>query len=221
MRVSVVDRTTREGGPFRGFVPWSLALGGLLYVPFGLTEFVRPWGSPVRYDSERAYDVVVDRSLYWWSAAPGSLALALTAAGTVLLLRRAPRSRACSWALGLAAAACLLGVVSCAGVAASFDPVGTGMRMLGFLAIGSATTFAARALPVEVAPARLVGAVAALGLFLVPLWPLVYAVEVVPAPLAAGWFALYGVVWASLAAVARPTRSPSRAPGAGAPAALA
>ena len=174
-------------------------------MPFGVLEFVRPWGSPVSYDEERAYDVVMDRSLYWLSATPGSVALALTGLGLLAVLLGSPQgARARRPAVVAAVAVAVLGAASTVGVLVLFDPVATGTRMLGLLATGAACGLAPVALDPQrsragVAPTLL--ALAALAPFVFLLWPLVYAVGLVPAGGAAVVVAVFGAVWVRLATV--------------------
>lgn len=181
-----------------------LVLAGPLWAWFGVSEFLRPWGSPTRYDPAVGYDVVLDRSLYWISAAPGSAALALTAGVLVL---RARTHDSWPWALRLAASAAVLGVLSLLGVLVSFDPVATGGRLLGFTVLGAAAAMAARRARTdgERRDAALLAASAALTLLMLPLWPLVYAVQLVPAAGAALWFIAAGAGWIALG-VSRPLR---------------
>lgn len=174
-----------------------LVLGGLAYLPFGVAEFVRPWGSATSYDASRAYDVVVDRSLYWWSALPGSLGLLLTATGLVALLSPLPAGRRRTVTRVLAGLSVALGAASLLGVVVAFDPVTTGCRILGFLVMGAASAVSARVVTDPVSR-RLLVALAVAGLLLVAVWPLVYAVQILPATGAAAVFVLYGAGWAWL-----------------------
>ena len=91
-----------------------------------------------------------------------------------------------------------LGVISLVGLAIPFDPLFTGPRILGTLLLGLATVLGATAAR---GGSRTYLAVLGLtGLALMPLWPLVYAVNVVPAGVGAALIALFGLGWAALGA---------------------
>jgi hypothetical protein len=183
-----------------------LALGGALWIPVGVLEFVQPWGTPVRYDEGRAYDVVVERWLYRVSAAPGSLALTLTGLGLLGLLLSSPSgSRAMRPALTGAGSMVLLGAASVVGVLFLFDPVATGMRMLGLLVTGAACASAfvvCRSDGSRAGVRRALAALAVLAPLAFAMWPLVYAVDLVPPAGAASVTAAFGLAWVSLAIVA-------------------
>ena len=95
----------------------------------------------------------------------------------------------------------VLGGLSLAGVIAGFDPLFTGPRIFGTMTLGAATLLAGitsrRASTVSITGANLVG-LGLLSLFLFPLWPLVYAVELVPAGLGATIIAAFGLGWAAI-----------------------
>lgn len=185
----------------------ALVFAGPLWAWFGVSEFLRPWGRPTRYDPDVAYDVVLDRSLYWISAGPGSAALGVTAGALVLMLRLRTPDESSPWALRLAASAWVLGVLSLVGVVVSFDPVATGGRVLGFTVLGAAAAPAARGARADgdQRSGTLLAASAVLTLLLLPLWPLVYAVQLVPAVGAALCFVAAGAAWIALGTT-RPVR---------------
>lgn len=175
-------------------------------MPFGVLEFVRPWGNPVQYDEQRAYDVVVDPLLYRLSATPGSIALTLTGLGLLaLVLGSPPAARVRRPAVVGAGAVVVLGAASTVGVLVLFDPAATGMRMLGLLVTGAACGLALAALDPQRSRAGVAGtllALAVLSPFVFALWPLVYAVELMPTSGAAFVVAVFGAVWVRLAAAA-------------------
>jgi hypothetical protein len=153
-------------------------LGGALWIPYGTLELVQPWGADTRYDEARGYDVVVDRGLHHLSSLPGSLALLLCAVGLLVLLRRlGVRSRAAGRAGRVAAA---LAAVSAGGVLLGFDPAFTGARILGTVVLGVGLLTAGRAAGRTCGATAWRPALLALGglaLLLLPLWPLVFAVQ--------------------------------------------
>ncbi len=177
-----------------------LVVGGLLWLPYGIFEFLSPWGVDAVYDDGRGYEVVTDRLVFTVYTAPGAAALLLTALGALGLvgrLRAGGRSRRFTvLVLWLAVAA---SVVSLIGVATAWDPMATGGRIGGSLLLGIGTVAAAAASARDpLAPVALLGGLGALGLFLLPLWPLVYAVDVVPPIGAVCVLGTFGLGWVVL-----------------------
>lgn len=179
--------------------------GGVLWIPYGVLELLQPWGADVGYDEALGYDAVVDRGLHVAYGLPGSLALMLSAVGLLgLLARRRLRSRTATVAAWAAAA---LGVVSAVGVAVAFDPAFTGGRILGTLLLGAGVLAAARSCRAGTWRIGL-ALVGLLGLFLLPLWPLVFAVHWLTPAAGAVVLALHGLAWVALGvAAARPPHS--------------
>ncbi|CAA9549916.1 MAG: hypothetical protein AVDCRST_MAG73-2767 [uncultured Thermomicrobiales bacterium] len=177
------------------------ALGGLLWVPYGVFEMLQPWGEDTDYRDDRGYEVVTDILLYRVYGLPGSAALLLTALGLIWVFRvfGLPADRAGRTGLVLAYAALALAVLSAIGLVIRFDPLFTAPRIFGTLALGGATLLAGVATRrIGLARGWAVGllALGLLGLFLLPLWPLVYAVELVPEGGGVGIIALFGLGWA-------------------------
>ena len=104
-------------------------------------------------------------------------------------------------ALVLTYVALVLAVLTVAGVVLQFDLLFTGPRILGTFALGAATFLtgveAQRAGATSGWTATLL-ALGLLGLFLFPLWPLVYAVTLLPEGAGAGIIALFGLGWVLL-----------------------
>ena len=180
-------------------------VGGFLWIPYGILELLQPWGVDVRYDDFLGYDVVVDRRLHLVYGLPGSLALVLCAVGLLgLMTRLGARSRAVTSFAGLAAA---LGVTSAVGIAVGFDPAFTGGRILGTLVLGLGVVAAARAC--RSGPWRSAFAfVGVLALFLLPLWPLVFAVQWIAPAAGAALIGLHGLAWMALGIAASRPRHP-------------
>jgi hypothetical protein len=191
-------------------------VGGLLWMTYGVLEFLAPWGVDAVYDEARAYDVVVDRMLFTVYTAPGALALLLTSVCLLATMRlmvtvgyRSARTTYLAGALaGVAALASLSGVVL------AFDPLATGMRVAGSLLLGVATLAGASA---AAGSGRryvlLLGLLGVVGLLLLPLWPLVYALEVIPPLGGAAVFAAFGLGWGALGwclASSPPSCAPTR-----------
>ena len=187
---------SRRAGP-------AAILGGLLWMPYGVFELLEPWGTDTAYRDDLGYSAIVDGRLFVAYSLPGSLALLLTATGLLGAVARLRLSATRAGRIGriLAYAALALGALSLAGVIALFDPLFTAGRIFGTLALGAATVLAgvaarrAGAAPGWAAALLLLGL---LGLLLLPLWPLVYAVELLPEGAGAGLIALFGLGWTLL-----------------------
>ncbi len=178
----------------------TAAIGGVLWVPYGVFEMMQPWGIDTIYRDDRGYEVVTDAWLYWVYSLPGSLALLFTALGLLgVVAVRGPRtSRAGRSGVVLAYAALALAILSLAGLILRFDPLFTAPRIFGTLALGAGTLLAgieARRVGAARSGAAALLVLGLLGLFLLPLWPLVFALEVVPEGGGVGIFPLFGLGW--------------------------
>ncbi len=187
-------------GRRRRITALAAALGGLLWMPYGVFEMTQPWGEDTVYEDDRGYEVVTDALLYHVYSLPGSAALLLTALGLLGVFGRLGLLAGRAGRVGrvLAYVALARAVLSAAGVVARFDPVFTGPRIFGTLALGAATLLAgveARRQGAARNWAVALLAVGLLGLFLLPLWPLVYALQWVPRSGGAVLIALYGLGW--------------------------
>ena len=147
--------------------------------------------------------MITDASLFVTYSMPGSLAVLLTSLGLlgVLALLRASTGRTGRIALILVYVALALSILSLAGVIALFDPLFTVGRVFGSLALGTATFLAG----VGALRSRMaLGWTVALlylglaGLFLFPLWPLVYALQWVPQAVGAAFMVVFGLGWTVL-----------------------
>ncbi|HEV2126684.1 MAG TPA: hypothetical protein VGW38_28320 [Chloroflexota bacterium] len=194
MRSPVLRDTHRWGDRRRAGA--SAMLGGLLWVPYGVFEMVQPWGDDTVYRDARGYEVVTDAGLYWLYSLPGSIALAMSAWGLlgvlVVLGLRARLGRLSAYA------ALALALLSLVGLLIQFDPLFTAPRIFGTLALGVATLLAgvdARRRGSTRDWAAMLLALGLLGLFLLPLWPLVFAIEVLPEGGGAMIIALFGFGW--------------------------
>ncbi len=178
----------------------AAVLGGVLWEPYGVFEMLEPWGPDVVYRDELGYAQVIDTVRFIAYSLPGSLALLLTSLGLlgILALLQLPARRGGRSVRFLAYAALGLAMLSTAGVIAQVDPLFTGGRIFGSLALGAATFLAA----VDVrrdgdAPGWTLTllVLGLIGLLLLPLWPLVYALQWVPRGGGAVIIALYGLGW--------------------------
>jgi hypothetical protein len=179
----------------------AAVVGGLLWAAYGLFEMLQPWGQDTFYRDELGYEVITDPLLHWAYSLPGSLALLLTSLSLLGILRRLglPIGRTSRAGQVLAYTALALAVPSVVGVVVSFDPLFTAPRIFGTLALGVATCLAGLDVRRIDAASGWGGALLALGvlgIFLLPLWPLVHAVGWIPATGGVGVFALFGLGWA-------------------------
>ena len=176
-------------------------LGGALWIPYGIFEMLEPWGADVAYRDDVGYSVIIDASLFVAYSMPGSLAVLLTSLGllgVLTLLRVSAAGRSGRSALILVYVALALSILSLAGVIAQFDPLFTVGRVFGSLALGTAALLVGiGALRSRMAPGWTLTLLylGLAGLFLFPLWPLVYALEWVPQAGGAAFMVLYGLGW--------------------------
>ena len=196
-------------------------LGGVLWLPYGVLEMLEPWGTATApYREDVGYEVVTDGARFIAYSLPGSLALLLTALGLLgaRALLELPTGRLSGVARILTYLAVVLAVVSLGGVTALFDPVFTAGRIFGTLALGAAAFLAG----IEVGRAGgksgwayALVVLGLIGMFLFPLWPLVYAVQWLSEGAGAAVIALFGLAWVAFgwtlrskraAAPGRPTR---------------
>jgi hypothetical protein len=173
---------------------WLAALlGGILWMPYGLFEMLEPWGAATSYRDDLGYEVVTATARYRVYALPGGLATLLTALGLFGLpatfLGRPARS--------LALVAAGLAVVAVAGAVLPFDPLFTVGCVFGTLALGVATALTGLVARRAGAARWSVGlsALGLLGIGLLPLWPLVYALGWVSTWAGAALIATFGLGW--------------------------
>jgi hypothetical protein len=188
------------------WVQWlavASVIGGLLWIPYGLFEMLEPWGTDTVYRDDRGYSEVVDSLNYVVYSLPGSLGLLLTTLGVVGVIAhlRLPAHRSGRVGRALTYVALLLAILSLLGVIVLFDPLFTTARIFGSLALGGATlllSFDARALGIAPNWTVMLLVLGLMGLFLLPLWPLVFAVELVPEVVGAAFMMLFGLGWVLL-----------------------
>ena len=171
----------------------AAVVGGVLWAPFGVLELLEPLGPDTRHDASRGYDVVTDTSSFVAYTVPGSLALFLCGVGLLGLLSRLGLVSLPARVAATSATAC--GAISMAGIALRSDPVVTGGRTLGTLLLAVGALLAARGASSRWRSVLLV--VGVLGLLVLAVWPLVYAVELLPAVGGAAVLALHGAGWAA------------------------
>ena len=210
--------------PSSRFIRWSgivAMLGGVLWLPYGVLELLEPWGTATApYREDVGYEVVTDGARFIAYSLPGSLALLLTALGLLgtRVLLGLPSGRLGKIGRILTYVTMVLAVLSLGGVIALFDPVFTAGRIVGTLTLGIATFLAGVAARRAGRPPGWGVALVVLGLvgvFLFPLWPLVYAVGWLSEGAGAAIIALFGVAWIVFGWALRSGRAVAPAPGSG------
>ncbi len=202
------------------FIRWSAIaaiVGGLLWVPYGIFEMLEPWGTDTVYREDVGYSVITDTPLFLAYSMPGSLALLLTSLGLLGALAplELPAGRLGALARILTYVAVVLALLSLGGVIALFDPVFTACRIFGTLALGGAAFLAgadawrARRMSLWAIALLVLGLT---GMFLFPLWPLVYAVQWLPEGGGAAVIGLFGLAWTAFGWVLRSGRAAAPTP---------
>jgi hypothetical protein len=175
-------------------------IAGSLWILYGPLTMLSPWGTDVVYRDALGYSAVIDVSLFVLYSLPGALALILSAIallGVIALLQRDAGGPE-KVARGLTHAALGLGFLSLAGVLVLFDPVFTAGRIFGTLSLGLATllaSLAARRGRVASAWTRALVLLGVLGVALLPLWPLVFALGWLTEAAGALLIAVFGIGW--------------------------
>ena len=179
-------------------------LGGALWIPYGIFEMLEPWGTVTAYREDVGYELITDAPLYVAYHLPGSLAVLLNSLGllgVLALLRVSAAARTIRIGLILVYVALALSILSLAGVIALFDPLFTVGRIFGSLALGIAALLVGMvALRGRLASGWTIALLylGLAGLFLFPLWPLVFALQWLPEAAAAAFMVLFGLVWTVL-----------------------
>ncbi len=186
------------------FIPWTglgAAIGGVLWMVYGVFLMLEPWGVAEVYREDLGYQLVTNRPLYWVYSLPGGLALLLTALG-LLGIRRwygLPHNRVGQLGVGLTYLTLVLAVLSLVGGVVLIAPLSFAARAFGSLALGAATLLVGWDLPRTKQGAKtglvLLGS---LGLLLLPLLPLVFMVAVITAGMATAIMAVFGLGWVVL-----------------------
>ncbi len=184
-------------------IRWSgpaAMLGGAFWAPYGIFTMLNPWGTDVVYRDDVGYSVITNTPLFVAYSLSGSLAVLLTSLGMIGVLARlgvsgGPIGRT---ALILTYVALALSILSLTGVIVLFDPLFTTGRIFGSLALGTATFLVGVETRRGHTASGWTVALLTLGLagiFLLPLWPLVYALQWVPEGAGAVFIALFGLGW--------------------------
>lgn len=199
-------------------VLWAMIVGGVLWIVHGYYRNLTPHGPDVQWQEDLGYSPVLSPELFLLYNVPGVLALLLTAWAALSFagFLAGPRSLLKQAALISAALGLVLGIIAAAGQVILFDPLTTGGLSFGVPVLGLALFLAGLAVakdgpsgggyPGALGPVlMLIGAV---GMFILPLRPLMYALEMLPPAFGAGVFAVFGAGWVVLGVVLRNVLEP-------------
>lgn len=199
-------------------VLWAMIVGGVLWIVHGYYRNLTPHGPDVQWQEELGYSPVLSPELFLLYNVPGVLALLLTAWAALSFVGflSGPRSRLKQAALVFAVLGLVLGIIAAAGQVILFDPLTFGGISFGIPVLGLALFLAGLAVardgrsgggyPGVLGPGlMLMGAV---GMFVLPLRPLMYALELLPLAFGAGVFAVFGGGWVALAVILRNVPEP-------------
>ena len=177
----------------------SAALGmmaaGTLWAVYGVFEMLKPWGVAEVYRRDLGYEVITDPALYILYGIPGALALILSSFGLTTLTRGRP-GRLVGLGRIFAFATLGAGLLGGIGLAIGSAPLFIGPIALGTPVLGAAACLVATG--TRGADRGLLLVVGALGLFALPLRPLVYAVQLIPLAAGAAIIGLFGLAWVAL-----------------------
>lgn len=194
--------------PGAGLV-WGMVAGGILWVIHGYFRFIMPFGPDAVYQEDLNSSPIISPELFLLYNSPGVLALLLTAWTAFFYLRRLPRLhpglQRAAWILAMLAI--LFGLIAAVGIAILFVPPATGGISLGVPVLGLALVLAGLAMGREGkdqhGQTRLLGRLLMLtglvGMFTLPVQPLMYALALLPLAVATAVFALFGAGWVALA----------------------
>lgn len=173
-------------------------LGGVLWVIYGVFEMLEPFGVAKLYDAHLGYERITDPTLYLGYGIPGATALILTGLGLTRWTRGETGSivgvsRVTAFAVVVAGGLSGLGLVV-RSAPLFFGPVALGTPVLGAATclLASGSQGAARA------DRGLLLLTGGLGLFTLPLRPLVYALHAIPPAGGAVALGLFGLGWVLL-----------------------
>ena len=192
---------------------WAMIVGGVLWIVHGYYRNLMPHGPDVQWREDLGYSPVLSTELFLLYNVPGVLALLLTAWATLtfVVVLAGSRGRLKQTALVLAALSLLLGIIAGGGQVMLFDPLTFGGLSFGVPVLGLALFLVglavARAGRSGAGHSRLLGPglvlIGAVGMFVLPLRPLMYALEILPLAVGAGVFALFGAGWIMLGVILR------------------
>lgn len=194
--------------PGPGLVSGMVA-GGVLWIVHGYFRFIMPYGPDAVWRADLGYSPVLSTELFLLYNSPGVLALLLTAWAAFLYLRSLQRTRPGlqrgAWIL--AVVALLFGLTAAVGVAILFVPPTTGGISFGVPVLGLALFLAGLAVgrngQDRHGQSRFLGRMLVLmglvGMFTLPVQPLMYALALLPLAVGTTVFAVFGAGWVALA----------------------
>ncbi|MEJ1178662.1 MULTISPECIES: hypothetical protein [unclassified Pseudarthrobacter] len=181
-----------------------MVAGGLLWIVHGYFRFVMPYGPDAVWREDLNYSPIISTELFLLYNAPGVLALLLSAWTALSYLRGLPRTRPGFQRAAqiLATLAILFGLVAAIGVAVLFVPPTTGGISFGVPSLGLALAMAGLAVGSDgnrKGQSRLLVFTGLLGMFTLPVQPLMYALALLPMAVGTAVFAVFGAGWVALA----------------------
>lgn len=186
-------------------VLWVMVAGGILWMFHGYFRSMTPLGPDQVWREDLGYSLVLSTGLFLLYDLPGVLALLLTSWATLLYLPalRTPRTGPKHAAKLLVILAFVFGLVAAAGLIIRSVPPTTAGLNFGTLVLGLALFLAGLAAvkggnglygrPALLGPVLML--LGAIGVFTLPLQPLMYAFALVPLTSGAAVFALFGAGW--------------------------
>lgn len=201
----------RNGNPFyrllgrRPAVIIGMITGGILWILHGYLRFMTPLGPDQVWLEALGYSRILSTELFWLYDVPGVLALLLTSWATLSYLPtlRTPRAGLRRAAKLLVTLALIFGLVAAAGLVILLVAPTTGGLSLGTPLLGLALFLAGLA-AVETSSGlyghpRLLRPVlillGAIGMFTLPLRPLMYAFALAPVAFGVAVFTSFGAGW--------------------------
>lgn len=197
-----------KSNPLLGHGPtvlWAMIAGGILWIIYGYFRFITPQGPDVEWREELGYSPILSTELFLLYNVPGVLAMLLTLWAILSYVHSLRtehfRLKYAAWITALLAS--VLGLLATIGQVILFDPLKTfglavGTPILG-LAIFLAGLAVARDGKIQNGPSVLMGRVLMLlgviGMFTLPLRPLMFALSLLPLAFGAAAFALFGAGW--------------------------
>jgi hypothetical protein len=184
-------RILRWAGP-------AAVVGGVLWMVYGVFFMLEPWGPADVYYEDLGEGAITSWPLFWLYTLPGSLALVLTAVALLGIIHKSggPKSQFGEAGTAITYVTLGLAVLSLVGAATLSAPLSFMGRAFASLALGAATLLVGidhwRASTGAPWALMLLGS---LGLLMLPLQPLVWALQIIPASIAAGIIGLFGLGW--------------------------
>jgi hypothetical protein len=190
-------------------VLWAMGVGGILWIFHGYFRFMTPQGPDAVWREDLQNSLIVSTELFLLYNLPGVLALLLTAWATLSYL---PRLRTATTGLKRAAqilvlVASIFGLIAAVGVVVLSVPPTVGGISFGVPVLGLALSLSGLAVIRDgtrhYGHPRLLGPLLMLlgviGMFTLPLQPMVYALALLPLPFGTAVFAMFGAGWVVLA----------------------